>query len=120
MRSISSRRAPRREEVAQAIVRELGWYDQYLDRGGSRPRRQYHARQQGRRPVEHRREGDGIDRQERLRADRMCWRRANGGIEAKGPGVCCHARQRFHLVALQLAAGMKPVCSPPAVARPTA
>ncbi len=46
-------------EVARALIREMQWYDDYLAARPGRPQRQHHARQQARRPGQHRREGAG-------------------------------------------------------------
>ena len=69
-------------EVAAAMIREMAWYDAYLQARQRRPQRQHHAGQQEGRPVQHRREGDGLDRQVRHVAD---LRRAVAGREARRP-----------------------------------
>ena len=50
------------------MIREMAWYDAYLDKRRRRPQRQHHAGQQEGRAVQHRREGDGLDRQVAARA----------------------------------------------------
>jgi galactarate dehydratase len=62
-------------------------------------------RQQGRRPVQHRREGDGLDRQERQRADRGV---LAPGEKLQGAGLTYAATPASDFICgtLQLAAGM--------------
>jgi Altronate dehydratase len=92
-------------EVAQAMIREMAWYDDYLDPRRRRPQRQHHARQQEGRPGQHRRKSHGLDRQIRQQHD---FRRAVAGRQAAPEGfdLCRHAGQRFCCGTLQLAAGM--------------
>ena len=96
-------------EVADAMIREMAWYDAYLERGQRRPQRQHDAGQQEGRPVQHRREGDGLDRQERQRADLG---RAVAGREAARPGItkglvyAATPASDFICGTLQLAAGI--------------
>ncbi len=93
-------------EVAEAMIREMAWYDAYLERGRRRPQRQHHAGQQEGWAVEHRGEGDGLDRQERQRADLGC-RRAGREGPPEGAAVRRHAgRATSSAARLQLAAGM--------------
>ncbi len=85
-------------DVAQALIREMAWYDAYLERGNVRPQRQHLARQQEGRPVEHRRKGHGLDR--RNPGGRRYRRRGARPAEklaARGAGVHRHAGQRLHL-----------------------
>ena len=83
------------EDVAREIIREMDWYDRYLQRGRV-DRSAHDARQQEGWPVEHRREGDGADREVGQRADRR--RRASRrSREAEGAAVRGDTRERFHL-----------------------
>ena len=99
----SARRRPpadaarRQRGRGRALIREMRWYDEYLARGERRPQRQPHARQQARRPVEHRGEGAGFGRQGRHRALIAAWLAPASASPQKGPGVRRHAGQRFHL-----------------------
>ena len=111
-------------EVADAMIREMAWYDAYLSKGQRRPQRQHDAGQQEGRPVEHRREGDGLDRQERQRAD---LRRAVAGREAARPrhreaAWSTPPRRRATSSAARCSWPPASTCtsSPPAAARPTA
>ena len=95
-------------EVAEAMIREMAWYDAYLAARPGRPQRQHHARQQEGRAVQHRREGDGLDRQERQRRrSRAC---SSPGREAarssKGLLYAATPASDFICGTLQLAAGM--------------
>jgi galactarate dehydratase len=96
-------------EVADAMIREMAWYDAYLDKGKVDRSANTDARQQEGRPVEHRREGDGLDHQERQRADH---RRAVAGREAARPrhpsGLVYAATPASDFICgtLQMAAGM--------------
>ena len=101
------RRAPPTPEVAEAMIREMAWYDAYLGRGQRRPQRQHDAGQQEGRPVQHRREGDGLDRQDRLaRRSRACCRRARSSDAAEGLIYAATPASDFICGTLQLAAGM--------------
>ena len=93
-------------EVAEAMIREMAWYDAYLEARQRRPQRQHDAGQQEGRPVEHRREGDGLDRQVGHVADLG---RAVAGREAarqKGLIYAATPASDFICGTLQLAAGM--------------
>ena len=57
------------EEVAEAFIREMDWYDRYLERGRSDRSANTIPRQQGRRPLQHRREGARRHRQVRPLGD---------------------------------------------------
>ena len=92
------------------MIREMAWYDAYLGRGQRRPQRQHHARQQEGRALEHRREGDGLDRQERQRADlgRAVAGRKAAATAASTSGLVYAATPASDFICgtLQLAAGM--------------
>ena len=87
-------RGRRRDDPRDGLVRRVP------RQGPRRPQRQHDAGQQEGRPLQHRREGDGLDREERQRADLG---RAVAGRETErpghhqGPGLCRHAGQRLHL-----------------------
>ena len=86
------------------MVREMAWYDAYLQRGSVDPQCQHHARQQEGRAVQHRRKGHGLHRQVRLRPHRGCARRA----KSYKPGLTYAATPASDFICgtLQLAAGM--------------
>jgi galactarate dehydratase len=91
-------------EVAEALVREMDWYDRYLQRR-RRPQRQHHAGQQEGRLVEHRREVPGLDRQVRQQRHPGRARPGRAG-ERKGLIFCATPASDFVCGTLQLAAGM--------------
>ncbi len=94
-------------EVARAMIREMAWYDGYLEQGPGRPQRQHDSGQQEGRPVEHRREGDGLDREVGQRTDlrRFVARREGGPERADLRG---DAGQRFHMRHLAARGGDEP------------
>ncbi len=47
-------------EVAKEFIREMAWYDAYLETRRRRPASQSYTRQQERRPRQHCRESDGL------------------------------------------------------------
>ena len=83
-------------KVAADLIREMEWYDAYLAGGGSdRSANTTPGNKKGG-LVEHRREGDGLDRQVGHGADlrRGAARRA---CDHDGAALCRHSGQRFHL-----------------------
>ena len=79
------------EEVAQALIREMDWYDRYLERGHSDRSANTVAGQQGRRPVQHRGEGARRHRQVRPFGDQ---RRHRPRRTRTSGAVCCSAPPR--------------------------
>jgi altronate dehydratase len=74
-----------------------------------RPQRQHHARQQGRRPGQHRRKGDGVDRQVGFAADHRC-ARSRRKAEEQGPDLRRHPGQRLHLRHAATGCRHEPAC----------
>ncbi len=93
-------------EVARGDDPRDGLVRRLPDKRRRRPQRQHDARQQEGRPVEHRREGDGLDRQvRRSRRSPACCRRARSS-DRKGLIYAATPASDFICGTLQLAAGM--------------
>jgi galactarate dehydratase len=92
-------------EVAEAMVREMAWYDAYLQRGSVDRSANTTPGNKGR-PVQHRREGDGLDRQVRQRADRGVLSPGRKAQTGKGLTYAATPASDFICGTLQLAAGM--------------
>jgi galactarate dehydratase len=86
------------------MIREMDWYDNYLKRR-RRPQRQHHAGQQEGRPVQHRREGHGLDRQVRQPPD-LGVLAPGDKLQQKGLIYAATPASDFICGTLQLAAGM--------------
>ena len=70
-------------EIAQALIRELAWYDAYLAQGGADRAANTSPGQQGRRARQHHRKGPGLGRRNRAPApSRPCWRRGKKSASA--------------------------------------
>ena len=82
--------------VGRALLREMDWYDRYLDAGGADRSANPTPGQQGRRTGQYRGEGARLDRQVREQPDRRC-PRPRGARAAQGTGLRRHPGQRLRL-----------------------
>ena len=84
------------EEVARDLIREMAWYDEYLERGAVDRSANPTPGNKTRRADEHRGEGAGLDCESRDQRDR--WR-LRPGRTRHGEGACLRRDpgERFHL-----------------------
>jgi len=92
------------QDVADALIREMDWYDRYLQTGEATAA-PTHARQQEGRPLQHRRKGDGLGDQVRHQPD-LRGAVARERVRDKGLIFAATPASDFICGTLQLASGM--------------